>query len=304
MKLRDYEMLFDLPAGEYDGNGVDGIRTATIRAGKSLEVMCYPRGPISAEAKREARERRTRPAAAKINDRNRERHMMRLIEANFTGRAFVVTGTYAYPMADYHACNLKELAEEYDRRGLPWEEERVRKDVRNFIAKLKRITAKAGSAAELKWMVRIEEGKEPAAEGLPPRYHFHAIIEGPGMTRENAEAAWEAAGRTENGHGMTRVERFDARDDGAKRLAAYMNKQKKPGRWWSHSRNLKAPAVKKSDRKMSRRRMALVAADVQKNGRAIFEALYPGYRVVELPDVKYSDFMAGAYIYCRMRRKE
>jgi hypothetical protein len=152
-------------------------------------------------------------------------------------------------------------------------------------------------------MVRIEEGKEPAAEGLPPRYHFHAIAEGPGLTREKIEAAWEAAGAA-NGHGMTRVERFDMRDDGAKRLAVYMNKQKKPGRWWSHSRNLKAPAVKKSDRKMSRRRMALVAADVQKNGRAIFEALYPGYKVVELPDVKYSDFMAGAYIYCRLRRRD
>ena len=298
MRISDYEVLYDLPAGEYDGRGVEGVRTMTIRAGKSLEVMAYPSMPLSAEAKREAKMRRTRPAMAKLNDRNRERHIMRLLENNFTERAFVVTMTYAYPVVDYGLCNLRELSDTYEKRGIPWDDIRVRKDVRNFIAKMKRIVRKtAGTADSLKWIIRIEEGKKSPAEGLPPKYHVHAIIEGQGLTRGAIERCWDD-------HGATRIERFDMREDGAKRLAAYLNKQKSAGRWWSHSRNLVAPVPTVSDRKMSRRRLSLIAADVRRNGREILEALYPGYRLVELPEVKYSDFVAGAYIYARLRRKE
>ena len=72
-------------------------------------------------------------------------------------------------------------------------------------------------------------------------------------------------------------------------------------RRWEHSRNLKKPDERVSDRKIPRRRAALVARDVQANGREIFEKLYPGYRLEEAR-VRYSDFAAGAYIYARMRR--
>jgi len=328
MRVSDYEILYDLPRGEYDGRGQEGVRTVTVRAGRSLEVMAFPRVPLTAEAKREARERRSRPSMVKLNDRNRERHIMRLLEMNFTPRALVVTGTYAYPSEDYSMCNLRELSDEYDRRALPWDDIRVRKDVRNFIAKLRRIVTKAakgnagaerpkgrractsgcaarsqrpseatGAGRELRWIVRIEEGKQPPAEGLPRKYHFHAIVEGPGLTREAVERCWVP-------HGMTTIEHFNLRDDGAKRLAVYLNKQKSAGRWWSHSRNLKMPVPTVSDRKLSRRRLAMIAADVKKNSRAIFEKIYPGYKLVEEPDVKYSDFIAGAYIYARLRLRD
>lgn len=291
MKLKDYEMLFDLPAGEYEGRGVDGVRTVTWRAGKSLEVMCHPITRIGAEAKREAKRRRTSPAAAKVNARNRERHHMRIIEANFTEAAVVSTLTYAYPVEDYGLCSLGELRDMYDARRLPWEVERVRMDVRNLMAKLKRRTD-----GPLKWDVTIEEGKEPPAPGLPPKYHVHAIIEGRGIDRAMVEQLWP--------HGRAHCDRLDLSGDGAMRLARYLNKQKHSGRWWSHSRNLIIPQPTVSDRKVSRRRMMKIAADVQIEGRAILEKLYPGYRVVELPDVKYSDFVPGCFIYARMRRRD
>ena len=298
MRLTDYELLYDMPAGEYDGRGVDGVRTTTIRAGRSLEVLCYPIIHPSREARREAKRRRSTPAMIKINDRNRIRHIMRLLEMNFTPRAWVFTGTYAYPTEDYGMCSLEELTEEYHARNLPWDESRLRMDVRNFLGKLRRRLKKAtGSAKGLKWVIRFEEGKNPPAGGLPPKYHFHAVIEAEGLTRDMLEACWEK-------HGSTRIERFDMRDDGAARLARYLCKQKAGGRWWSHSRNLKAPTPRISDRKMSRRRMAKVAADVRRDGQAIFEKLYPGYRLVELPDVSYSDFVSGCYIYVRMRKRD
>lgn len=295
MRVSDYDLLFDLPEGEYEGRGIEGVRTVTIRAGRSLEVMCHPTVHLTQEARREARSRRASPAMARLNARNTERHIMRLIEENFSREAVVVTGTYAYPVQDYGLCDLKELSEIYDRRGLPWEVERIRKDVRNWLARLRRRCAEPGA---LKWLVRIEEGKEPAGTGLPPKYHFHAVIEGPGLDSETVKALWEEK------HGRAHCDRLDLRDDGAARLARYLCKQRRGGRWWSHSRNLRAPQPKVSDRKVSRRRLGRIAADVQRDGRAILEALYPGYRVVELPDVHYSDFVPGAYIYARMRRRD
>ena len=299
MKLTDYDILFDLPKGEYDGRGVDGVRTVTWRAGDSLEVACHPIVRISTEARREARRRRTTPAMARINARNTERHMMRLIEANFTTEAVVVTGTYAYPTEDYAMCNPRELADEYNARKLPWEIERVRMDVRNWLARLRRIVLKAGgSPRDFKWIVRIEEGKDQPAPGIPARFHFHAVVEGPGFDSQAVKALWEEK------HGAARVDALRLKDDGAATLARYFLKQKSGGRWWSHSRNLKIVEPTVSDRKMSRRRMAQVAAEVRVNGREIFEKLYPGYKVVELPEVRYSDYVAGAFIYCRMRRRE
>lgn len=297
MRLKDYDLLYDLPDGEYDGRGIDGVRTVTIRAGRSLEVMCYPITKLTPEARREASRRRTGAAMQRLNARNAQRHMLRLMEMNFTPYAWVVTGTYAYPTEDYGLCNLEELANVYEKRGLPWELERMRMDVRNFLNKLKR---RMPSGAKLKWIVRYEEGKNPPVEGLPPKYHWHALIEGEGVTRAMIDTCWP--------HGHTTCESFITTDDGPARLARYFCKQKAEGltgkNWWSHSRNLKAPVPKVSDRRLSRRRLARIAADVQHSGREIFEALYPGYKVVELPDVRYSDFVSGAYIYARMRRRD
>lgn len=243
MRATDYELLFDLPVGEYDGAGVDGVRTKTYRAGRSLEVMVYPRTRLSQEARREAARRRSRPSVARINARNRELNHTRILEANFTGRAQVVTLTYAYPVEDYGMCDLVELSGEYDKRGLPWEVETVQRHKRNFLAKLKRrVIAEGGKADDLKWDITIEEGKEPPGVGLPAKYHLHCVVEGPGITRETVEACWS--------HGSARCEAFDLDDDGPRRLARYLNKQRHPGRWWSHSRNLVIPRPTVSDRKV------------------------------------------------------
>jgi hypothetical protein len=158
--------------------------------------------------------------------------------------------------------------------------------------------ANGAARGAIRWIVRYEEGKEPPAEGLPPKYHWHALIEGEGLTREMIDECWP--------QGHTKCERFITEDDGPARLARYLckDKLKNPGKsWWSHSRNLKIPQPRVSDRKLSRRRLARIAADVMHSGREIFETLYPGYRVVELPDVRYSDFVAGAYIYARLRAR-
>lgn len=300
MRQQDYEILFDLPSGVYDGRGVDGVRTATWRAGDSLEIACYPITHVTPEAKREAKRRKSTPAMERINARNQERHVHRLFEANFTGAACVVTGTYRYPDAvDYGMCDLEELSGVYRDRKLPWEMERVRMDVRNWLAKLRRRVVKVGGTnRDFKWIVRIEEGRDQPAPGIPSKFHFHAVIEGPGLDSETVKALWEET------HGRARVDPLCLRDGAAAGLARYFCKQRTGGRWMSHSRNLKIVRPTISDRKISRRRLARVAADVKRDGREILEKLYPGYKLAEEPSVHYSDFVAGAYVYVRMRRRD
>ena len=301
MRHEDYQLLFDLPEGEYQGRGLDGVRTVTWRAGNLLEIACYPLTRLGEAAKREAKRRRSTPAMEKVNARNAERKIMRYIEANFSPEACVVTGTYAYPAdGDYAMMDVKAMAGEYEARKLPWEMERVRMDVRNWLGKLRRrVKQLAGDPRrDFKWLIRIEESKEPPIPGIPAKFHFHAVVEGPGLDSQAVKALWEEK------HGTARVDGLCLNDDGAARLARYFTKQKSGGRWWSHSRNLIDPPPRVSDRKVSRRRLSKLAGDVMKDGREILEKLYPGYRLAEAPVVRYSDFVAGAYIYARMRRRD
>ena len=294
MNLTDYELLYDLPSGAYDGRGIDGIRTVTIRAGKSLEVMCHPILKQWPEgAKREKRSRKTTAAMARINDRNRMLKEMRLLEENFSENAFVLTHTYAYPMEDYGFMSRDDMLDYYAANHLPEDDVAVRRDIRNFLGKVRR---RLRDPKALKWDCHIEEGVKEQPFGMPNHLHAHMVIEAEGLTQDQLKALWP--------HGHLQCDRFDKAHDGARRLAKYLGKQKRGRRWWSHSRNLKMPKVTVSDRKVSRRRAMRVAADVQRDGREIMERLYPGYQLMEQIRVHYSDFMPGAYIYCRMRRRD
>lgn len=294
MKLSDYDLLYDLPSGEYDGAGIKGIRTVTIRAGASLEVMCHPLlKQWPAGARREKKARKTKEAMEKINRRNRMLRELRLLEENFTERAFVLTYTYAYPAEDYGFMNRDDMLDYYEKNRLPEDEDAVRRDVRNFLGKVRR---RMQDPKKLKWDMHIEEGVKEQPFGMPNHLHAHMVIEAEGLTQDELKALWP--------HGLLQCDRFDKSNDGAKRLANYFNKQKRGRRWWTHSRNLREPRVTVSDRKVSRRRAMRVASDVMQYGREIMEKLYPGYKLMELPRVRYSDYMPGAYIYCRMRRND
>lgn len=294
MKDLDYEILYDLPRGEYRGQLIEGIRTKTIRAGESLEIMCHPIvKPVPAEARRAAKARRTSKAMEEVNRRNRTLKLMRLLEHNFTPRAFVLTFTYAYPTEDYGFANRDDMLQYYIDNHLPESRADVRRDVTNFLNRVKR---RMQDPKALKWALVIEEGVKGQPFGMPNHLHAHMCLEAEGLTQDALKELWP--------HGYMECDRFDKRHDGSKRLASYLNKQRRGGRWFSHSRNLKMPVPRVSDRKISRRRAQLVAEDVRRSGREIFESLYPGYRLMEEPRVTFSDYMPGAYIYARMRRRD
>lgn len=294
-----YEILYDLPQGEYGEKEVGGIKTRTIRAGDSLEVEAFPITQVSAEAKREAIHRKSTKAQERLNLRNARKRIRRLAEHNFKAGDIVLHPTFDYGFFDRAFCNTMEIRREMEAMGIPMDEDSARKIIKNFIARIRRlIKRRGGDQAAFKYIYVIETTKEPRDEdfnALPARYHYHMIISSMGiLTSEDLAALWK--------FGYVKAEPLDFRFNGLEGLCTYITKQRKFTRRWAHSKNLQEPDVKESCRKISRRRAAQIAADVQANAREIMEKVYPGYALEDC-EVRYSDFIAGAYIYARMRRR-
>lgn len=295
---RKYEILYDLPKGEYGEKEVGGIRTRTIRAGDSLEVESFPIVRVDQAARREAQRRRTTKYQEAVNLRNAKKRLRRLAEKNFHAGDIVLHPTYAYGIVERDFCNLEDVRRGMQESGIPMDEDEARKNIKNYIARIRRlIKRRGGDPKEFKYIYVLESTKEPRDEdinALPAHYHYHMIISSLGiLTAEDLQALWP--------YGYTKAEPLDFRFNGLEGLCAYICKQKKFRRRWAHSKNLEEPEIRDSDRRVSKRRAAQIAADVQGNAKEIFEKIYKGYRL-ESCEVRYSDFVAGAYIYARLRR--
>ena len=295
----NYSILYDLPQGEYSRREVGGISTRTIRAGDSLEIEAFPITSVSRGARREARRRASSPAQEKLNLENARKQIRRLMEANFTPCDFVLHPTYNYGLVDRAFANTEDVIREMEKEGIPLDEGEARRNMRNFIARIRRrIRLKGGNPKDFKYIYVIESTKEPRDgdfNPLPARYHYHMVVSSLGvLTAEDLAELW--------GYGYVKAEPLDFRFNGLEGLSKYITKQRRFMRRWARSKNLQEPEINVSARKISRRRAMQIAADVQANAREILEKLYPGYGL-EDARVRYSDFVAGAYIYARLRRR-
>ena len=299
-----YEILFDLPAGEYNPAEVGGIRTKTIRAGDALEVECFPITRIPDGAKREALRRKSTPAQEKLNRRNAAKRMQRLVDCNYGPEDWVMTYTWDYSRIDKFTMSQRDMDEAWKKLGLPVDADEARAEFVKYLRRVKYHVRKRCESDDLKYIyvqeaTHLPRPMDPTA--MPAHYHFHAVIHAPGMSAEELKALWP--------WGDVRCDRLSMRADGPARIANYLAQhlvepkegQAKVGRW-ACSKNHTEPTVTVSNRKVSRRRAALVADDVRQYGKEIFESLYPGYQLMGDPEVKYSQFVAGAYIYARLRK--
>ena len=302
MKLTDaarYEILYDLPKGEFNEREVGAIRTKTIRSGDTLEIEAFPLIRISAEAKRERERRKSSQAQQRLNLNNARKRVCRLIETNFGAGDYAVHFTFDY--GAYHAGheNKDEYISRMMKNGMPLTEHEARKEIKNYLRRLKREMARSGTEGkELKYLYVIESGKESAPDDpnpTPTKYHVHAVISAPGLSRETVEGLWQK--------GYVNADRLNVCHNGLQALSKYITKSNKFSRRWAHSRNLKEPTITVSDRKISKRRAAAMAMDVMQFGREILEKIYPEYQLQEDAAVRFSDFVPGAYIYARMRRR-
>lgn len=296
-----YEILYDLPEGEYSNREVGSICTRTITAGDSLEVEAFPVLRLENGAKEEIRRRKTSVMQEKLNLENRRKRVRRLMEANFHAGDWVLHPSYDYGFVDRGFCNLEDVRREWREFGIPEDEEGAKRMMDNLIRRFRRrIRRKGGNAKDFKYIYVIE-CKRKQFDGdynaLPPRYHYHMVISSLGiLTLDDINELWP--------YGRSDARLLDFRFNGLEALAKYIVKDhlRENSKRYRHSQNLQEPEVKTSYRRISRRRAAQIAEDVRGRGREILESLYPGY-VMEDCIVKYSDFVAGAYIYARLRRR-
>lgn len=298
-----YEILYDLPKGEVDTKAMGGVRTKTIRAGDTLEIEAYPLIRVEAPAREEARRRKSSAAQIKLNLQNSMKRIRRLCEANFGAGDFVMHPTFDYGAVEYGFINKADKRKEWERLGYPQDEEDARRIFRNFINRVKRYVKRCGQdPKQLKYLYVLEKTKEPQdgdINPLPAHFHYHVVISCCGCLDIQAlNELW--------GYGHTKCEPVDMRFNGLKGFATYVakriTKQSRKTRW-ACSKNMQQPEITVSDRRISRRKLSQIARDVQYAGKEILEKIYPEYQLVEVPEVKYSDFVAGAYIYARMRRR-
>lgn len=272
---RLYEYLFDIE-GAIEGtpraarealrsDEISNYRTRTIIAGQMLEVEAYPIWRTQTET-RKAKAHESREAQKNLNAKNARKRLTRKINANFTDEDLCVTLTYA---------------------GDPPEEKQARKDMQNYIRRVRNWRKRRGMS-ELKYVYVIEYEDE----GKKRRIHHHVIMSG--MDRDAAESLW--------GKGWANTKRLQPDEHGLEAIARYIIKNPRGNKRWCASRNLIEPREYVADKKLSKRQAERIAQGLEESSRAIFERFHPRYEYVDCT-VKRSEFVAGAYIYARMRER-
>ena len=254
-----------------------GYRRRTTVSGPRIDAEVFPvfgrsqRGDL-----RRAKHQATREAQQRANDERSRLHLIQLVETNFTE---------------------KDVAVGLDYAGQVPTPERVDKDIRNFIARVRRARKKAG-LPELKYIYAIGGDEMPAAGYSGKRPHVHMMMSG-GIGRDELEKMWK--------NGRANCDRLQPRGEGLGGIAVYFTRQKqdrpeKPGvRKWRGSRNLKQPVKRSRDARMPNNRVKRIALDFRNEAKGIMEKLYPGY-VFQDCQIRYSDVVDGVYIRCVLRR--
>ena len=254
-----------------------GYRRRTTVSGPRIDAEVFP--VFGRRQRGELRRRKkqiTREAQQRANDERSRLHLIQLVEKNFSEKDISITLSYA---------------------GEAPGPERVDKDVRNFIARVKRAREKRGMP-DLKYIYAIGGDEMPAAGYSGKRPHVHMIMNG-GIDRDELEQIWQK--------GRANADRLQPRDEGLGGIAVYFTKQKqdrapkKGVRKWRGSRNLDQPVRRSRDARMPNSRVKRIARDFRNEAKEVMEKLYPGYKLQDC-QVRYSDIVDGVYIRCVLRR--
>jgi len=247
-------------------DGTTGHRVKRIRSGDLLEFEIYPvykRPPGGVRAKK------TQPTTRKQknqNEKDAKKRFRRLLEANFGKKDRYVTLT-----------TTKKL-----------EERDLRKLVKNYIARWQRARKKAG----------LPPGKYMGVFEIPTermkKTHIHLIMEG-GLHWTDGRYAEETLWP----HGRTNCRALQPNEDGLEELSAYLMKDPKGRKRWIYSKGLRQPTVTYAY--ISRREAAKIARD-QEKAKEWAEKRAKGKWNARNVQIKYSEYISGAYINVIMRR--
>lgn len=239
--------------------------------GDYLEVDIYP-----VFRKQGSRGRKAKPTSAvqeKLNEHNAIEKLIRLLNANFTA-------------SDY------EFHLTYTDENLPESVNDAKKDIQNFLRRVKRLRARLG-LEDLKYICVPEGGFEGT------RFHFHVTMNG-GVDRTLIEELW--------GYGYANGKRLQFNENGVEGLARYVTKQFSAhkdelpfGKRWTASKNLYMPEPVDRDGRLSAKRVKELAT-YESESRAPFECLYEGYRLSKVEPF-YNDVNGRYYLHVKLYRE-
>ncbi len=225
---------------------------------------CYSDGRRCGGRKRKAKP--TPEAQRKVNKKNRENKLIRLLNANFTKGDLSLDLTYeeaAHPKDDLQA----------------------KKDQQNFLRRLKRYRKKKG-LSDLKYIGVIEKG---AKKG---RFHHHLVISG-GIDIDALESMW--------GKGFIKASPLRFNETGLIGKGKYMVKQNLYFKSFNASKNLVHPQPHVRNGRLSHRTVEELWRDTE--DRVPYERLFDGYYFAEA-DAYFSDEDGGYHLLIRLYRKD
>ena len=222
-----------------------------------------------ASGKRRGKFRPTSEDQARLNEKYAMLRLQMTIHANFTRHDIRLDLTY-------------------NNRYLPEDEAQFQRDCRNFIAKVRRLYARAG--IELKYII-IPAYSE---KGRP---HVHLILTG-GVKYSELEALW--------GMGRVQWQALEFDELGVIDLGFYYGSQKKAGktvherakgqRRWSGSRNLVKPIERRDVHTYTRSELETLADAGNDKKHIFFASAYPGYWLSEMPAIRWNEVNKAWYM--------
>lgn len=218
------------------------------------------------------RRRKCKPSTEvqkKLNQKNSEKRLLRLVHNNFTENDLI-------------------LHLSYNQDNLPDGDKEAMRLVGNYLKRLKRKYKKAGT--ELKYICVTEYGR------IKGRVHHHIIING-GLDRDEIEKTWGL------GYANTRRLQFDT-EDGLKALVHYISKDRHSYKRWNQSRNLEIPVPAERDGAIRMDELGEIAEVIdEKRAYDYFEKLYPEFILVEAKYMR-NEINGQIYIHFEMRRRK
>ena len=271
--------------------GQMGYRTFTTMAGDTLVAEIFPVwGRKKRRSARAAKKNLTPERIQKYNTERAKFRLQLLMDTNFTSEDQSLTLTYTEQPS----------------------EQEVRKDVKNFIGRIRRERNRRG-LPELKYIYAIESERDGRAKQL----HCHIVMSG-GIERKEVEKIWRKGSEA---RGFANCDELQPDKEGLRRLAFYVyeqnrGKEQKNRRHYSCSKNLTEPKVRRSMSKVSNAKVKRMARDFNGVAPTIMEKVYPGFEFVRglryqedesgtmsESCVRFSDYTDGVYIRVMMRRK-
>ncbi len=240
------------------------IRESVYICGDYMDADIYP--VFQTAGKRRKKCNPTSEIQEKLNQRNAEKKITRLVHNNFSEKDIALHLTYTED-------------------NKPENRETAQKDLYNFIRRLKRRYAKAG--IELKYISCTEYGK------VKGRIHHHMLITG-GIDRDEIEKLW--------GKGYANSKRLQFGEDGVSDLAKYMIKDRDSYRRWNRSKNLTIPEPIVRDGAVTIGETAAMAYAIEsKSAWEYFSERYPGFELTDAA-VSINEVNRNMYIHVDMRK--